>query len=300
MSKKELIVIAGPTGIGKTALGIEIARELNTEIISADSRQIYREMSIGTAVPSKKQLRSIPHHFIQNISIHDYYNASKYENEVLAVLDILFQKYNRVLLVGGSGMYIDAIRNGIDELPETDMNLRNKLHKQLEEEGLESLCQQLEILDPESYKKIDLKNPKRVQKALEISIMTGKPYSSFLGSPKKERNFNFKLLALDMNREELYSKINRRVLGMIEEGLVKEAEGLLKFRNNNALNTLGYKEIFHYLDGNFSLDEAVRKIQDNSRKYARKQLTWFRKNGEYSWFNPNDIDGIMKFILQDV
>lgn len=295
-----MIVIAGPTGIGKTALGIELARNLKTEIISADSRQIYREMSIGTAVPSKKQLAAIPHHFIQNKSIHDYYNASKYENEVLDLLEILFHKYPKILLVGGSGMYIDAVRNGIDDLPEIDMNLRNKLFKQLEEEGLESLRKQLKLLDPESYGKIDLKNPKRVQKALEISLMTGKPYSSFLGIPKKARDFNFKLVALDMNREELYTKINRRVLDMIEAGFVDEAEGLQKFRDNNALNTVGYKEIFNYLDGKFSLEEAIGKIQDNTRKYARKQLTWFRKNKEYTWFNPEDIDGIMKFILNEV
>jgi tRNA dimethylallyltransferase len=296
---KELIVIAGPTGIGKTELGIEIAQRLKTEIISADSRQIYKELSIGTAVPSQNQLAIVPHHFIQNKSIHEYYNASKYENEVIHLLGDLFKKYNQIIMVGGSGMYIDAVRKGIDELPEIDMELRKSLFKRLEEEGLESLRKELKVLDPVSYEKIDLKNPKRVQKALEISLMTGKPYSSFMHAPEKPRDFKIKLIALDMKREELYKRINQRVIQMIEKGLVEEAKSLKSFKSVNALKTVGYKEIFTFLDQKISLEEAIEKIQANTRKYARKQLTWFRKENNYQWFHPYDLDGIYKLVSDE-
>ncbi len=296
---KELIVIAGPTGIGKTELSIELAKRLKTEIISADSRQIYREMSIGTAVPSPEQLQSVTHHFIQNKSIHEYYNASKYENEVIELLSVLFRKHRQIIMVGGSGMYIDAVRKGIDELPEIDMELRHSLFQRLEEKGLESLVKELKILDPVSYHKIDLKNPKRVQKALEISIMTGKPYSGFMKSPGKKRNFSTKLIALDMNREELYHRINQRVIKMIESGLVNEVKSLQEFRSVNALKTVGYKEIFEHLDNRSSLPEALERIQANSRKYARKQLTWFRKEKSYNWFHPDNIEEIFKLVVHE-
>lgn len=296
---KELIIIAGPTGIGKTKLGIILAERFNTEIVSADSRQIYKEMETGTAVPGKEDLKRVPHHFIQNKSIYDYYNASMYENEVLELLETLFLEHEKVVMVGGSGLYIDAVRSGIDELPGIDMDVRNKLFRQLEEEGLESLCRELEKLDPVSYAKIDLKNPKRVQKALEISIMTGKPYSSFLSSVKKNRDFKTKLIALDMDRKDLYERINTRVLEMIENGLVGEVESLIPNRHNNALNTVGYKEIFEYFDNSLTLEEAIEKIQANTRKYARKQLTWFRKDKEYNWFHPDDLDNILKYTVNE-
>ncbi len=292
----ELIVIAGPTAVGKTKLSIAIAKELGTEIISADSRQVYKELNIGTAVPSLDELAEVRHHFIQNISIHDYYNASKYEDEVNHLLNGLFQKHKQVILCGGSGLYIDAVCNGIDQLPEIDPEIRTQIQTKLEEEGIESLREDLLRLDPDSFDKIDLDNPKRIQKALEISIITGKPYSSFLTSPRKKRNYKIKKIALDMNREELYERINSRVLRMFEEGLPEEARQLYPYRKINALNTVGYKELFSHFDGDLSLEEAIIKIQSNTRNYARKQLTWFRKDENIRWFNSNDFENIMNFI----
>ena len=299
MRNKELIIIAGPTGIGKTGLSIEIAGELGTEIISADSRQIYKEMSIGTAVPSKNQLSRVKHHFIQNISVKEYYNASIYENQVLNKLDELFQKYNQVVMTGGTGLYIDTVRFGIDELPEADMKLRQQLEERIQNHGLESLVKELKILDPVSYNSIDLKNPKRVQKAMEVSLMTGKPYSAFLNKGDRQRNFTTKLIALNMEREQLYERINLRTEAMMKAGWLEETERLLKYRDFNALNTVGYKELFAYLDGLMNLDEAVEKIKANTRKYARKQITWFRKEQGYRWFFPDEKDRILKYIYND-
>jgi len=295
-NNKELIVIAGPTAIGKTGLGIAIARKLNTEIISADSRQIYKELSIGTAVPSKAELAEVRHHFIQNISIHESYNASKYEDDVNLLLEELFQHHDKIILCGGSGMYIDAVCKGIDLLPSIDPETRKKIQHQYEQEGIESLLEDLIKLDPASFDKIDLSNPKRVQKALEVSIITGKPYSSFLTSPEKKRAYKIKKIALDMNREELYQRINNRVNQMIEEGLEDEARSLYPLRKINALNTVGYKELFESFEGKITLDEAIIKIQSNTRNYARKQLTWFRKDESTKWFHPSDFEGIMEFI----
>ena len=296
MKNKFLVIIAGPTAVGKTRLSIEIAGEYSSEIISADSRQIYREMRIGTAVPSEEQLRSVKHHFIQAISIHDNYNAAKYETEVINLLDELFLNHPVLFLTGGSGLYIDAVCSGIDEFPDSDPDLRKNLVKKLHDEGIESLRRDLKILDPESYARIDLRNSKRIQKALEISIMTGKPYSSFLSGKPKERPFNIIRIALDMNRDKLYERINRRTAGMMNDGLGVEARELFPFRYINALNTVGYKEMFDYFDGKTNLQEAVAGIQANTRKYARKQLTWFRKNNYYQWFNPEDKKGIMEYI----
>jgi tRNA dimethylallyltransferase len=252
-------------------------------------------MNIGTAVPSASDLARVKHHFIQVKSIRDYYNASMYENEVLDCLDELFRKYDKVIMSGGSGLYIDAVRFGIDDLPEIDPEVRSRIQKQLDEEGIESLRHDLRRLDPESYRSVDLKNPKRIQKALEISIITGKPYSSFLTAPKKQRGFTMKLIALNKPREELYDQINRRVLKMTENGLQAEARRLYPFRENTALNTVGYREMFEYFDGKTSLDEAVSKIQSNTRKYARKQLTWFKKDPGWHWFHPDDREKIIHF-----
>lgn len=293
---KELIVIAGPTAVGKTSLCIAIARSLNTEIISADSRQIYKELTIGTAVPSVEELSTVKHHFIQSISIHEYYNASKYEDEVNLLLEKLFHNHDRVILCGGSGLYIDAVCKGIDMLPEIDPLVREKIQQQFNKEGIESLLEDLLKLDPSSFNRIDLNNPKRVQKALEISIITGKPYSSFLTSPEKKRCYKIKRIALDMNREELYDRINSRVLKMVDEGLVDEARALYPMRQINALNTVGYKELFQYFAGELNLGEAITKIQSNSRNYARKQLTWFRKDKNTRWFHPLDYDLIKDYI----
>jgi tRNA dimethylallyltransferase len=293
---KELIILAGPTAIGKTTAGINIALNLGTEIISADSRQIFKEMTIGTAVPDSDQLRQVKHHFIQTKSIHEPYNASCYEVDVLELLENLFKKYDKVLMVGGSGLYIDAVRYGIDDLPNADHELRARLQKQLDEEGIESLRNDLRLLDPLSYKKVDLKNPKRVQKALEISIQTGKPYSSFLTSPKKNRPFQVRIACMNTEREKLYKRINQRVIGMIHQGLIEEVRSLLPNRNLNALKTVGYKEIFSYFEGDLSLEEAIEKIQANTRKYARKQLTWFKKYEDCQWFEAGDTENILAWI----
>ena len=297
-NKKELIVIAGPTGIGKTSLSIELALKLNTEIISADSRQIYKELCIGTAVPSDEELAKVKHHFIQNISIHEAYNASKYEEDVNLLLIELFQKYDKVILCGGSGMYIDAVCKGIDDLPSVDAETRNRIQLQLENEGIESLLEDLIKLDPSSFDKIDLRNPKRIQKALEVSIITGKPYSSFLTSPEKKRFYSVKKIVLNMDREILYDRINKRVDAMIREGLVDEARNMYPLRKINALNTVGYKELFSYFGGEISLEEAITAIKSNTRNYVRKQLTWFRKDPDAKWFHPSEFEGIMSFITE--
>lgn len=293
---KELVVIAGPTAIGKTLTGTELAEREGSVIISADSRQFYREMSIGTAVPDKDILDRVPHYFIQNLGILDYYNASMYEGQVIDLLSALFAQHDRVFMVGGSGLYIDAVRFGIDDLPGYDPWVRKELKDRIDLEGLESLREELREKDPLSYRKIDLNNPKRVQKALEIIKITGKPYSSFMTGEHKKRDFKIKLIGLNTDRQKLYDRINQRVLLMVEKGLTEEVKGLMDFRQVNALNTVGYKEIFDHLEGKTSLDEAIIKIQNNTRKFARKQLTWFRKDEEYRWFEPDNIQAIEKYI----
>lgn len=294
-----MIVIAGPTGIGKTSLGIRIAQRLGTEIVSADSRQIYREMTIGTAVPSPAQLAEVKHHFIQVKSITEYYSAGRYESEALECLKLLFTTHDKVILLGGTGLYIDAVRNGIDDFPDADLELRGILKKRFLEEGFESLKEELKKLDPVSYSRIDLNNPKRVQKALEVTLLTGKPYSGFLNRQLRPRFFSTRLIALNMDRTGLYDRINRRVDEMMMAGWLEEARELLKFRNFNALNTVGYKELFASFDGLYSLDEAVEKIKANTRKYARKQITWLRKDPEYRWFHPASEEEILNFILNE-
>lgn len=296
MKNKYLIVIAGPTASGKTRAGIELAQRFGSEIISADSRQIYREMRIGTAVPSDEQLRAVRHHFIRCISIKERYNASRYESDVLSMLEDLFRKYDHIFLVGGSGLYIDAVCQGIDDFPETDTSLREELEDLFRNEGIEGLRNQLKLLDPVSYSRIDLKNHKRIQKALEITITTGKPYSSFLTGEKKERYFKIIYIGLYMKREKLYKNINERVLNMMENGLEEEARKLFPLRAFNALNTVGYKELFSFFEGSKSREEAITEIQANTRKYARKQLTWFRKNKDYNWFLSEQINEMEVFI----
>lgn len=297
---KTLIVILGPTGIGKTDLSIEIAREFGTEIISSDSRQIYKELKIGTAVPSDDQLNQVKHHFIGNKSIYDYYNASMFEFEVLDLLQELYNKYNQVVMAGGSGMYINAVCDGIDELPTIYKHLRDELIQKYQEEGIESLRIQLKMLDPESYQKIDLKNPKRILKALEVTIQTGKPYSSFLTQPKKQRPFNILKIGLQRNRDELYERINLRVGQMIEEGLVEEARKYFKDRHLNSLNTVGYKELFEHFEGKISLDKAIELIKRNSRHYAKRQMSWFNRDKDIHWFHPKEKKEIIDFIKNKV
>lgn len=297
---KFLIVLAGPTASGKTSTGIELAKHFNTEIISADSRQIYKETSIGTAVPEPSQLQEVKHHFIQTINLGTYYNASMYEEDVLALLEEKFKEKDVMIMLGGSGLYINAVCEGIDELPTVDPELRKDLDLKYQKEGLESIRNDLKLLDPESYEKVDLKNHLRILKALEITIQTGKPYSSFLTHQKKKRDFHIIRLALNLDREILYERINTRVDLMIDQGLVAEVEGLSHLRETSVLKTVGYKELFSYFDGNLSLEEGIDLIKRNSRKYARKQITWFRKDGLYPWFHPRDINKMIAYCQKSI
>ncbi len=287
---KTLLVLAGPTAAGKTACGILVAGHFGTEIISADSRQIYREPSIGTAVPAPEELETVPHHFIQAISLRDPYNASMFEHQVLEKLDDLFGRHDLVLMVGGSGLYIEAVCGGIDELPSADPVLRQQLHERYRKEGLEALVSQLHRLDPLSHRRIDLNNPMRVMKALEVSLQTGRPYSSFLTRRAKARPFRIIRVALETEREELYRRINSRVDRMMADGLLEEVERLREFRGLTAMKTVGYRELFRHLDGELTLAEAVDLIKRNTRKFARKQITWFRKENRYHWIRNNAHD----------
>ncbi len=298
--QKYLIVLTGPTGIGKTNTGIKLAQHFNTEIVSADSRQIYKELCIGTAVPSKNELEAVKHHLIQTISVKENYNASRYEHEALKIINSLFDKHDVVLLVGGSMMYIDAVCKGIDIMPDADPEIRNSLKEQLVKEGLESLRFQLKKLDPEYYSKVDLKNPTRIIHALEISLMTGKPYSGFRSNKQKKRPFNIIKIGLNCNREILHRRINRRVNEMVNAGLETEARQFASFKHLNSLNTVGYKELFSYFDHDITFEKATELIKRNSRRYARKQLTWFRRDKEVRWFEPTEIDKIISYITAQI
>jgi len=294
--QKKLIVIAGPTAVGKTSFAIELAQELNTEIISADSRQFYKEISIGTAKPTPEELAMIPHHFINTLSIHDYYNVSKFENEVLALLEKLFLKFDTVVMVGGSGLYIDAVCNGIDDLPDAHEKLRSDLKNQFDENGIEYLLLELEKLDPEYFKIVDKANQNRILRALEVIKETGKTFTELRKNSKKERPFEIQKFCLIRDREELFERISIRVDQMIEEGLLDEVKQQLSNRNLNSLNTVGYKEIFNYLDGDSSLEQAITDLKTNTRRYAKRQLTWFKRNDSYTWIHPNQIDEVLKSI----
>ncbi len=291
-----LIVLLGPTGVGKTDLSIRIAEYFNCEILSCDSRQIYREMRVGTAVPEEKYLNKIKHHFIGSQSIFDYYSAAKFETDVLTSLPLLFAKSPVALMTGGSMLYIDAVCKGIDDIPDVDLELREKLKERMTREGIDSLRAELKILDPDYYAEVDLKNPKRILHALEICFMTGKPYSSFRSNQAKPREFNIVKVGLNRERTELYDRINQRVEQMFDEGLEQEALNLYPHRDLNSLNTVGYREMFDHFDGKISLVEAKEKIQANSRKYARKQLTWFRRDQEITWFHPEQDEEILGFL----
>lgn len=285
---KKLIVLTGPTAVGKTELSLSLAESLGSFIISCDSRQIYKELSIGTASPTPDQLARVKHFFVGTRSIHDYYSAAKFETDVLELLNTHpYNKTETVVMTGGSMMYIDAVCNGIDDMPDVDQELRKDLYSQFEEEGLDSILAQLKILDPEYYQKVDLKNHKRVIHALEICLMTGKPYSSFRKQTPKQRPFEIIKICLDRDRKELYERIDKRVIKMIDDGLEQEARALYPYRHLNALNTVGYKEMFSYIDGEITLDQAITQIQNNTHKYARKQLTWFRKDKSYKWINAD-------------
>lgn len=295
---KTLIVITGPTAVGKTDLCLDIAKYFGIPIINADSRQIYREIKIGTAAPTEEQLQQVRHYFVGTQALTDYYSASIYEQEVMSLLDTLFQTSDYALLSGGSMMYIDAVCNGIDDIPTVDDETRNTLKRRLAEEGLESLCEQLRVLDPEHYEIVDKKNPRRVVHALEICLMTGRTYTSFRTNEHKERPFNIIKIGLTRDREIIYERINRRVDIMMEQGFLDEARSVYPLRHLNALNTVGYKELFAYLDGTWSLEEAVERIKGNTRRYARKQLTWYKKDPLVTWFSPDDKKLILNHIIK--
>lgn len=295
-SKPTLIVLIGPTGIGKTDLSLNIAEHYNTEIISADSRQLYADLKIGTAAPTPEQLARVKHHFVGTLQLTDYYSAAQYEAEVMNKLDELFKRHNVIVLTGGSMMYVDAVCKGIDDIPTVDEETRKTLMQHYKNVGLERLCAELKILDPEYYDIVDKKNPKRVIHALEICYMTGQTYTSFRTSQTKERPFNIIKVGLRREREELYARINKRVDIMMEDGLLEEAKSVYQYKNLNSLNTVGYKEMFKYLDGEWELPFAIEKIKQNSRIYSRKQVTWFKRDTDITWFHPDDTDNIMSFI----
>ena len=293
MSNKYLISIVGPTAIGKTALSIKLANHFNTEIISADSRQFFKEMSIGTAAPTPTELASAKHHFIHHKSIEDDYNVGAFEKEAISLLNELFKTTNIVIMVGGSGLYTDAVTKGLDDFPEIDSSIRLTLNKQLQSEGLEHLQNQLKKLDQKTYNSIAIDNPHRVIRALEVCIGTNKPYSSFLNNKKTERNFTTISIGLTADREIIYNRINKRVDLMLNDGLLEEVKQLLPKQQLNALNTVGYKELFKYLNNEWTLDFAISEIKKNTRRFAKRQLTWFKKNKNTIWFdyttNTNDI-----------
>jgi tRNA dimethylallyltransferase len=293
-----LIVVLGPTGVGKSNISLQLAKHYHSEIISADSRQFFRELSIGTAVPSPVEMQIVPHHFIQNKSIHDYYNVSEYETEALQLISELFAKVNPVILAGGSMLYIDTICNGIDDIPTVDSEIRDDVIHWYEKNGIEALRQRLLEIDPEYYRIVDLNNPKRLLHAVEIHQMTGMPFTSFRKKTVKERPFRIIKIGINQDRKILYDRINQRVLKMMYAGLLEEAKSVYPYRNLNSLNTVGYKELFLHLDGDLTLDEAVDLIQRNTRKYARKQLTWFRRDQQINWFEPEQLQEMISYVDQ--
>ena len=293
---KTLIVITGPTAVGKTALTLDLARHYGVPILNADSRQIYRELKIGTAAPTEEQLRQVKHYFVGTKSIDDYYNASMFEQEVLELLSQQESPAAISLLSGGSMMYIDAVCNGIDDIPTIRDDIRAEMKRRYAEEGLGALCEDLRRLDPEHYAVVDRQNYRRVIHALEICYQTGRTYTSFRTQQRKERPFRIIKIGLNRDREELYNRINQRVDQMMEDGLLDEVKSVIDKRHTNALNTVGYKELFDYLDGRWPLDEAVERIKGNTRRYARKQLTWFKRDAEMRWFHPNQQEEILNYI----
>lgn len=291
-----LIVLIGPTGVGKTELSLRLAEGFQTSIISADSRQLYADLKIGTAAPTEEQLKRVPHYLVGTLRLTDYYSAAQYEAEAMEILNRLFTRRDVVILTGGSMMYVDAVCKGIDDIPTVDEDTRRTMLKRYETEGLERLCAELRLLDPEYYRIVDLKNPKRVIHALEICYMTGRTYTSFRTRQTKERPFRILKIGLKRDREELYGRINRRVDEMMKDGLLDEVRSVLPYRHLNSLNTVGYKELFKYLDGEWELPFAIEKIKQNSRIYSRKQMTWFKRDEEIRWFHPEQETEIRAYI----
>ena len=294
--EKTLIVITGPTAVGKTALCLDVAKHFHIPIINADSRQIFRELKIGTAPPTEAQMQQVHHDFVGILGLDDYYSASLFEQQVLELLGRQFLSSDYALMAGGSMMYIDAVCDGIDDIPTIDDQTRTTMKQRLADEGLEALCEELRQRDPEYYEIVDRQNPRRVVHALEICLMTGKTYTSFRKREKRQRPFNIIKIGLNRPREELYDRINRRVDQMMADGLLEETKALYPKRHLNALNTVGYKELFDYIDGRWPLEEAVERIKGNTRRYARKQLTWFKKDESIRWFHPDETETIIKYI----
>lgn len=297
---KSLIVVAGPTAVGKTALAIRLAKYYETEIVSADSRQFYREMDIGTAKPSSEELDAVKHHFINSLSITDAFNVGDYEKEALKLLTRLFKKHDIVIAVGGSGLFISAIINGLDDIPPSSGENRDKLNRLFTEKGISFLQEKLKNTDPVFYKEVDLNNPQRLIRALEVYETTGKPFSKFRKKIQKPRPFNIIQIGLNINREQLYENINNRVDLMIKNGLIQEVKKLSSFRHLNPLNTVGYSELFDYFDGNSTIDEAILKIKQNTRRFAKRQLTWFNKSENIIWFQPEELEGIISYLNSEL
>ena len=295
-SGKYLVVIAGPTAVGKTDVAIKLAKEFKTSIISADSRQFYKEMSIGTAKPDPQQLNEVKHYFVGQLSIHDYYNVSLFENDALQKLGSLFGQNDLVFMVGGSGLYIDAVCSGIDDFPDPELEYRNHLKGIFQDEGIEKLQEMLLETDPEYFSKVDINNPNRLLRALEVCHVTGKKFSEQRLNNSKQRDFQIIRIGLNLPRPELFSRIELRVDQMIENGLVEEVRSLLPYRHLNALNTVGYKEIFEYLDSKITLQQAIVNIKTNTRRYAKRQLTWFNRTDEYTWFEPSQLNEITNYL----
>ena len=296
MNSRTLIVIVGPTAVGKTDLSIDIAKYFNAPIVSSDSRQIFKQMNIGTAAPSAQQLAEVEHHFIQTLDIDQPYTAGQYEKDALATINMLFETNEYVLLTGGSGLYIDALCDGIDAIPATDGNVREELKQLLSTDGIGSLLERLKILDEEFYNQVDKNNPNRVIRALEVCMTTGQPYSKLRVGAKKKRDFKIVKVGLNIDRDVLYARINQRVDLMVEQGLVEEARVLHPFKHYNSLQTVGYKEFFDYFEDITTLEQAIELLKRNTRRYAKRQLTWFRKYDDMEWFSPVKFDSIVKYI----
>ncbi len=295
MKNKTLITIVGPTAIGKTAFSVKLAKEHNTEIISADSRQFFKEMSIGTAKPTKEEMDGVPHHFVDFLPVDEFYTAGKFENDVIAKLGELFKTHDTVVMTGGSGLYVNAVWSGIDEMP-GDAEIRAELNAELKEHGLRFLQQKLKKLDYDHYRAMDKRNPQRVIRAIEVCLVTGKKYSDLRFKTAKERDFNIVKIGLTADRELMYDRINKRVDIMVENGLVEEAKALLPKRELNSLNTVGYKELFSHFDDETTLEFAIDKIKQNTRNFAKRQLTWFKKDKETKWFDIAEMDKIADYI----
>ena len=294
--KKTLIIIVGPTAVGKTDLCVKIAKLFNTDVVSADSRQFYRELAIGTAKPTVEEMDGVKHHFVDSHSIRDYYSVGDFERDCLKVLEDIFREKDVAILTGGSGMFIKMITDGIDEMPEADLYLRKQLGERLNNEGLEVLTNELKQLDPSYYEQVDIQNTQRILRALEVCIATGQPFSSFRKNQKVVRPFEMIKIALERPREELYARINKRMDIMLENGLETEAKSVMDFREHYALRTVGYREIYEHLDGDYDHDEMVRLLKRNSRRYAKRQLTWFKNQDEFHWFDAKNEDKIIEFI----